>query len=150
MIKTQIKQQITLLEWEKEIVQQLHDRVKSKDMKSRRTATGQDIAYAEPHTVSYTGKVARQTSKSSTKMSDCTAKWICVPYFSLEAYAGLGSAVSKTSCPNVTLLQEKYPGAVRQRDMEQAVCKLGLAPKDYCFHISQLWCVSLANGRSAA
>lgn len=68
--------------------------------------------------------------------------WICIPYFSLERYAGLGSATLASQYPNQTLLQAQYSRVNRERDMQQAVCQLGgnLAPGS-CFHISQLWCI---------
>lgn len=74
------------------------------------------------------------------------AKWVCVPYFSLQQYAGLGNGSSKSVFPNMTLLQDQYSRSTRQRDMEQAVCQLDIAEKGECFHISQLWSVVLGNG----
>lgn len=73
---------------------------------------------------------------------------MCLPYFSLQQYSGFGSVAEKTSFPPVTLLQEQYSRTTRQRDLDQAVCQLGVAEKGQCFHTSQLWSLVLDNGKS--
>ncbi|KAF2836198.1 hypothetical protein M501DRAFT_255269 [Patellaria atrata CBS 101060] len=45
--------------------------------------------------------------------------------------------------PKRTLLQTRYPSARRERDMQQAVCKLPSTPKDHCFHVNQIWSLVL-------
>lgn len=76
-----------------------------------------------------------------------TATWLCIPYFSLERYAGPLSTVDTSTFPTRTLLQEQYSGVPTDRDMKQQVVRqLGHAPSDMCFHISQFWCIILDNG----
>lgn len=70
--------------------------------------------------------------------------WVSLPYFSLEPYSGLqATANSPKSLATPTLLQARYSRTRRARDMEQAVCQHGGAPKGHCFHVAQLWCLVL-------
>ena len=79
--------------------------------------------------------------------STAMARWICLPYFSLKQYGGLLSATNVALFPDQTLLQGQYSRATEQRDMQQAVCQLGTANRGECFHISQLWCLTLDNSK---
>ena len=72
--------------------------------------------------------------------------WVSLPYFSLEPYSGLLETVnSPKSLATPTLLQARDSRSTRARDMEQAVCQQGGAPKGHCFHVAQLWCLVLDN-----
>ena len=72
-------------------------------------------------------------------------KWVCLEYFRLRAYSGLSAAASQAFFPSQTLLQAHYSRTSRERDLEQAVSFLGIAPSDQCFHIEQLWCLVLGS-----
>lgn len=67
--------------------------------------------------------------------------WICLPYFTVQRYSGLLAAANQALFPAQTLMQAQYSRTNRQRDMEQAICKLGDAPEGECFHIAQVWCL---------
>ncbi|KAH6842412.1 hypothetical protein B0I37DRAFT_392979 [Chaetomium sp. MPI-CAGE-AT-0009] len=75
--------------------------------------------------------------------------WVSLPYFSLEPYSGLLDAANRPkSLATPTLLQARYSRTTRVRDMEQAVCQQGGAPKGHCFHariplISSLFLIAL-------
>jgi hypothetical protein len=76
-----------------------------------------------------------------------TVTWVSLPYFSLESYSGLLETANspKSLLATPTLLQARYSRTTRARDMEQAVCEQGGAPKGHCFHVAQLWCLVLDN-----
>lgn len=83
-----------------------------------------------------------QTDISPTPSADRASapqkvSWVCLPYLSLEPYSGEGSVQ--------TLLQAHFSKVGRERDMQQAVCKMGEAPAGHCFHIAQLWCLVVGN-----
>ncbi|GKU19279.1 unnamed protein product [Fusarium langsethiae] len=81
----------------------------------------------------------------TTETATGSARWICIPYFSLEQYSGLIAATSSSLFPAQTLLQFQYSRNTLARDMEQAVVQLGNAERGECFHISQLWCLTIDN-----
>lgn len=74
-----------------------------------------------------------------------SVRWICLPYFSLQRYSGLLSGSTPSAFPPQTLLQAQYSRTTEQRDMLQAVCQLGGARKDECFHVAQIWCLVVDN-----
>lgn len=81
---------------------------------------------------------------SSSSVSG-SARWICIPFFSLEQYSGLLAGTSTSLFPAQTLLQVQYSRNTVARDMEQAVVQLGIAERGECFHVSQLWCLVIDN-----
>jgi hypothetical protein len=96
-------------------------------------------------------EVPLKSLKQETTTADTTtgsARWICIPYFSLEQYSGLLAATSMSLFPAQTLLQVQYSRNTAVRDMEQAVVQLGNAERGECFHISQLWCLVIDNSKS--
>lgn len=68
--------------------------------------------------------------------------WICMPYFSFEAYSGL-EAVTKTPspCPIPTLMQAYSSSSTKKMDLDQAIRQGRKTPKDHVLHVSQLWCI---------
>lgn len=76
-----------------------------------------------------------------------TVTWLCLPYFCLEEYAGVLSASRPGSHPMRTLLQARFSLVRKERDLQQAVCKLADTPQGFCFHIAQTWCLILDDCR---
>ena len=121
---------------ERKAISQLLPRVKRK-VKTIQTSTGKDVQYMEPGVVPYR---ISESGKSRSIVSR-TAVWVCLPYFSLENYSGLVSAKSSSEFPVQTLLQAQFSKTSRERDMQQAVCQIGMSGNGRCFHIAQLWCL---------
>lgn len=72
--------------------------------------------------------------------------WLCIPYFTLEEYSGLGAEVSSSGFPIETLLQHEYVRTPRTRDEKyQIVSQNEYGKNGECLHISQLWCIVLDN-----
>lgn len=67
--------------------------------------------------------------------------WMCLPYFLLQKYSVNSSGLLPASHPMRTLLQTYSSFTQKNRDMEQAVCKLPGSPQEHCFHIAQVWCL---------
>lgn len=129
---------------ERNAIARLRAEVSQFSIKSRYNLKGVKVGYMDPRFIQIPLK------PSSTKLDDDstpsgTISWICLPYFSLQQYTGLGSASDTKSFPIQTLLQSQYSRITQQRDMEQVVCQLGMAPRGECFHIAQLWCLVLEN-----
>ncbi|CAM1507046.1 Fc.00g066870.m01.CDS01 [Cosmosporella sp. VM-42] len=133
-----------LADGEKTALARLRADVKKNCVRSRYNSKGAKVGYLEPRSVEVPlkSKDKKQPSKNSSSEN---ARWICIPYFSLEQYSGLLAASSLASFPTQTLLQAQYSRNTLQRDMEQAVCQLGTAKRGECFHISQLWCIVVDN-----
>lgn len=132
-----------LSDLEKRAVTRLRGDVKS-SLKSRHNPKGAKVGYVEPRSIEVPLKSL--TNKNATRETVTgSARWICIPYFSLDQYSGLLSASNLSLFPAQTLLQAQYSRSTLQRDMEQAVCQLGNAKRGECFHIAQLWCVVIDN-----
>ncbi|KAL8341987.1 hypothetical protein RB601_005236 [Gaeumannomyces tritici] len=118
--------------------------VKRNYIKTKQTNKGSNVRFMEPRYFQL--PLPSEDSAKGQSSRRRTITWICIPYFSLEKYAGLGSATMASQYPNQALLQAQYSRINRERDMQQAVCQLGgsLAPGS-CFHISQLWCIVIDN-----
>lgn len=65
----------------------------------------------------------------------------CFPYFCLAPYSRDLSSNESHLHPMRTLLQSTKSSIPKQRDMQQAVCKLGRLHNDRCFHVPQVWCL---------
>ncbi|CAJ0546131.1 Ff.00g096040.m01.CDS01 [Fusarium sp. VM40] len=129
-----------LTELEKKAIARLRGDVKKNCVKSRTNPKGAKVGYLDPRCI----EVPLKSLKQETTTADTTtgsARWICIPYFSLEQYSGLLAATSMSLFPAQTLLQVQYSRNTAARDMEQAVVQLGNADRGECFHISQLWCL---------
>lgn len=70
---------------------------------------------------------------------------ICIPYLHLTSYSPELPSNSNHLHPMKTLLQSKYSGVSKQRDLRQVVCALGSSQKDHCFHVPQLWCLVISD-----
>ncbi|PFH60487.1 hypothetical protein XA68_10877 [Ophiocordyceps unilateralis] len=133
----EISHRVRFSEGEKKATAKLRADVKRHAIKSRQNERGDTIGLMEPRYY--------QVPLGGAAQEKQAARWICLPYFSLQPCSGLLSASSPASFPPQTLLQSHYSRTPRQRDMRQAVCQLGVAPKGSCFHIAQLWCLVLDN-----
>lgn len=135
-----------LSDLEKSALARLRADVKKNCVRSRINPKGAKVGYMDPR--SYEVPLKMMAKKSANAEQDLgSARWICIPYFSLELYSGLLGATNLASFPAQTLLQMQYSRNTPQRDMEQAVCQLGTGNRGECFHISQLWCIVIDNSK---
>lgn len=124
--------------------------VKRHAVKSRQNSRGSYVGYMDPRCFQVpirdgTANKKASSSSSSPSADPGAARWICLPYLSLQRCSGLLSASDLASFPPQTLLQSHYSRTPQQRDLQQAVCQLGAAPRGDCFHVAQLWCLVLDN-----
>ena len=70
---------------------------------------------------------------------------VCIPYLYLTSYSPEIPSNSTHLHPLKSLLQSKYSGVSKQRDLRQVVCELRLPQKGHCFHIPQLWCLVISD-----
>ncbi len=77
-----------------------------------------------------------------------TITWMCLPYFCLQKYAGNLSGLPASSHPVRTLLQARFSLTRKERDMQQAVRNLPGTLQDHCYHIAQVWCLILGDGKN--
>lgn len=73
-----------------------------------------------------------------------TVTWACVPYFSLDRYVN-DDSFGDGSHPKRTLSQLRFAFSERARDMLQAVASLTDAEPSFCYHVSQVWYVVIAD-----
>ncbi|PCD22539.1 hypothetical protein FGRA07_03909 [Fusarium graminearum] len=133
-----------LSELEKKAISRLRADVKRNCVKTRTNPKGAKVGYLEPKCIEVSLKSLKHETPTTETVSG-SARWICIPYFSLEQYSGLLAATSSSLFPAQTLLQFQYSRNTAARDMEQAVVQLGNAERGECFHISQLWCLIIGN-----
>ncbi|KAF5700260.1 hypothetical protein FGLOB1_10898 [Fusarium globosum] len=133
-----------LTELEKKAVTRLRADVKKSCVKSRTNSKGAKVGYLDPKYVEVPLKPLKTEAMSSSSVSG-SARWICIPFFSLEQYSGLLAGTSTSLFPAQTLLQVQYSRNTVARDMEQAVVRLGIAERGACFHVSQMWCLVIDN-----
>ena len=99
----------------------------------------------EPGSIRLTIPIDQQP-RARGLMATRVLTWLCIPYFTLEEYAGLGTEVSSAGFPIETLLQHEYVRTPRARDEKyQIVRQNGYGKNGECLHISQLWCIVLDN-----
>lgn len=149
--QTEVSRLSGLSDLEKSALKRLNSDVRKTCVKPRTNPKGVKVGYLDPR--SYEVPLKTFAKKSSTIDADSTtgsARWICIPYFSLEQYSGLLSASNLASFPAQTLLQMQYSRNTPQRDMEQAVCQLGMVNRGECFHVSQLWCIVIDNSKKTS
>ncbi|KAH8905061.1 hypothetical protein BR93DRAFT_945996 [Coniochaeta sp. PMI_546] len=115
--------------------------VKKYSIKSIPTSKGSNVKHMEPGLLQV--RVDADRPARAKNMPPRTATWLCIPYFSLQKYAGPLSAAASGSFPTRTLLQEQYSEVSAERDMQQAVCQTGHVPPGMCFHVAQMWCIVL-------
>ena len=72
---------------------------------------------------------------------------LCIPYFSLDRYTSQVLPQKSALHPVRTLLQTQYPSVSKERDMQQAVSLAAETPKDYCYHVPQLWSLILNDSK---
>jgi len=123
---------------EKTLLQRLFSRVRRKFDKTFQISGGTRASFMMPAVVTETMGGAQKTS-----MSKVEATWMCLPYFCLQKYSGASSGLHPSSHPIRTLLQARFASVKKDRDMQQAVCRLPGTPAEHCFHIAQVWCIVL-------
>lgn len=133
---------------EKKAITRLKADVNKTCVKSRQNPKGAKVGYLEPRSMEVPLKLLKNKTTADEEARG-SARWICLPYFSLEKYSGLSAASEPTAFPAQTLLQIQYSRNTSQRDMEQAVCQLGSAERGECFHIAQLWCLIIDDSKSS-
>jgi len=119
-----------------------------KSSKVKHTSNGNRVKYMPPRCI-HSKLVSEEDNKSQTPRRR-TLTWLCIPYFSLEQYTGLTSTKDDGAYPNQTLWQAQFSANPSERDLQQIVCQLGNSPPKSCFHISQLWCIVVDNGKCRA
>lgn len=117
--------------------------VKKHSIKSTPTSKGTNVKHIDPGFLQVGLDPDRSSGARNAPIRQAT--WLCIPYFSLQKYAGLLSEAPSGSYPTRTLLQEQYSGVPRERDMQQAICQTGHVPANVCFHVAQLWCIVVDN-----
>jgi hypothetical protein len=123
---------------EKTLLQRLFSRVRRKFDKAFQTSGGTKASFMMPAVV--TENIA---GVQKAPMSRVEATWMCLPYFCLQKYSGASSGLHPSSHPIRTLLQARFSSVKKDRDMQQAVCRLPSTPSEHCFHIAQVWCIVL-------
>ncbi|KAM3447968.1 hypothetical protein MY3296_008246 [Beauveria thailandica] len=111
-------------------------------VKTRSNPKGVNVGYLEPQFLQTPLEPPKKKlDLDRDEPPPAMVRWLCMPFFILKQYSGLLAGSSMTSFPSQTLLQSQYSRTTQQRDMQQAVCELGIASKGECFHIEQLWCL---------
>ncbi|TDZ13014.1 hypothetical protein C8035_v000464 [Colletotrichum spinosum] len=132
----------SLSESEQNDLRKLLSDVRKNYSKTIRTSRNTTVKHMEP---SYLQQPLQTDPSRGTQHSTRSATWLCIPYFSLEEYSGILSAVNSGSYPAQTLLQLFFSRNSQKRDMMQATRQIGNGGKNSCFHVRQLWCVVLDN-----
>ncbi|KJK78621.1 hypothetical protein H634G_05996 [Metarhizium anisopliae BRIP 53293] len=141
----EISRQIHFPELERSAMAKLRADVKKHCIKTRQNPKGARVGYMEPRYLevplkSFTKQLSGQEKPTGS------ARWICLPYFSLQKYSGLLAGSSTSMFPSQTLLQAQYSRTTEQRDMLQAVCQVAPTKTNDCFHIAQLWSLLVTCG----
>ncbi|EKG15467.1 Mg2+ transporter protein CorA-like/Zinc transport protein ZntB [Macrophomina phaseolina MS6] len=68
-----------------------------------------------------------------------TVDFLCFPFFTLEKYGPPSLPDHSRGHPKRTLLQTLFSSASRAQDFQQAVTQLCNTPKEYLFHVRQIW-----------
>lgn len=71
----------------------------------------------------------------------------CVPYLRLEQHSSTVLPEGGHVHPSQPLLQSYHPSISELRDLQQTICHLQDIPKGYCFHVSALWCLIVADSK---
>ena len=125
-------------------IRDLLARVQRVYVKTVQTASGRSVRHMEPACIQ--DVLPSGGASKGSGFAPRTVTWMCLPYFSLEAYSGLQAASAHPSAfPVETLLQAKFSRAARKRDMHQAVCENNDTPDGLCFHVAQIWCLVVHN-----
>lgn len=110
------------------------------------TSDGSKIGYMVPSILQE--PIPREPRDKSLKSG--TIAWMCLPYFTLQKYLGTLSSLPYSSHPMRTLLQTRFALTRKERDMQQAVCHLLGSPPEHCFHIAQMWCIIVDDGKNTS
>ncbi|KAF9763786.1 hypothetical protein IL306_002999 [Fusarium sp. DS 682] len=84
-----------LTELEKKAITRLRADVKKTCVKSRTNPKGVKVGYLDPKYIEIPLKSLKEEAMTSESTTG-SARWICIPYFSLEQYSGLLAATSAT------------------------------------------------------
>ena len=73
--------------------------------------------------------------------------FLAIPNFSLDPYVEPASTRVGDRHPIRTLLQSLHNNLDESKKLElqQAVLKLSHTPREHCFHVPQLWCLSIGS-----
>ncbi|OAQ95678.1 hypothetical protein LLEC1_03203 [Akanthomyces lecanii] len=142
----EIPRRVHVSDTERRAMNRLRADVTRQCVKSRSNPKGVNVGYMEPQFLQ-TPLEARKKKLDVDRdeSSYMMVRWLCMPFFILKQYSGLLAGSNLASFPSQTLLQAQYSRTTQQRDMEQAVCEMGIANKGECFHIEQLWCLVLGD-----
>lgn len=87
------------------------------------------------------------TSERSFSKKEHPALLLCMPYFCLAPYSTYSPSQGSDFYPMRTLLQSWHMSTPKKRDLQQAICGLEYPTKGQIFHIPQIWCLILGNGK---
>ncbi|KAM3508600.1 hypothetical protein MY10362_001116 [Beauveria mimosiformis] len=139
---TEIPRRVHVPDMERRATNRLRANVTRLCVKTRSNPKGVNVGYLEPQFLQTPLEPPKKKFDPDRDESPpAMARWLCMPFFILKQYSGLLAGSSLASFPSQTLLQSQYSRTTQQRDMQQAVCELGIASKGECFHIEQLWCL---------
>ncbi|KAG8526373.1 uncharacterized protein KY384_000366 [Bacidia gigantensis] len=116
-------------------------RVQRKYDKPVQTSLDVSARYMEPSHLEDTLPPEPQGKDSASR----TVTWLCLPYFSLESYAGQMPGSRSSSHPIRTLLQFRHLQVKKARDLQQAAMFQAATPSDHCFHVAQIWSIIIGD-----
>ena len=87
------------------------------------------------------------TSKEDLKDKERSALFLCMPFFCLAPYSDYSPSQPSNFYPLRTLLQSSDMSTPKARDLQQAISSLDYPMKDCLFHVPQIWCLIIGNGR---
>ncbi|KAF2402447.1 hypothetical protein EJ06DRAFT_339993 [Trichodelitschia bisporula] len=135
-LETKILRIPRVTEAEKKAISTLLRRLRHKYDRPLLTSRNSKMKYMEPCYLQETIPPETLRAPTPTKY----VSWTCLPYFTLKKYQDVQSR-AKASHPTRTLIEAHNSLSSREQDMKQAVCMLGTAKPEHCFHIAQLWCL---------
>lgn len=125
--------------------EKLLTQVKKEAVRPRQLKRDKTVQHMEPGSIRLTLPTDQQP-RARGLMATRVLTWLCIPYFTMEEYSGLGAEVGNASFPIVTLLQHEYARTPRARDEKYQIARQnGHGKNGECLHISQLWCIVLDN-----
>lgn len=144
-LSAEVMQIPTLSASERHGFDKLLTQVKRDAVRPRQLKRDKTVQHMEPGSIRLTIP-SDQQPRARGLMTAKVLTWLCIPYFTLEEYSGLGTEVSNAGFPIETLLQHEYVRTPRACDEKyQIVRQDGYGKNGECLHISQLWCIILDN-----
>lgn len=137
-----VKSVIGLTDEEKEKAKKLLEDVQKQYEKPLQTFEGIRASYVEA--------VCCSAGVGDERKEEPRIILLCLPYFELAPLFGKSLTQSSRVHQLRTLLQysNTHAPTSNSKDLQQAICHLDSSRKGHCYHVSSLWCLFIANGRS--